>query len=824
MFHRGSLREERLEGLPMTLGARLGFLLAISTLVLSGGAGLLFRHLFLDSIRSVEALQAGHAASMTIQLLDQGIESVARSATGLASVEGARRFVVDRNPSFVIDNITGQTFIESGMDALAYLDSLGGVVYSTGYDRNDQRFTPFPDGLLEGRALPGGRVQGLLLAGGEPWIVATAAITAGDSGGPGSGTLLAGRRVDSGMLSGVSTGGWGAVTIVEGEQAGLSDPVRIPAGPDSPVLFPESPDTARVCVYIEDIRGTPCTVVIDYPRDTMRAGRASADRMVLLVVALGAVFGLATILALDLAVMRRLGALIQKTRRIGESGDPSIRTALGGSDELGRLSQTIDSALDRLNRAGMDIRASRQRFDLFTRFLPGYAFLVDKAGRLVFASEPMRWELLGGQEDWAGLRHSEIWPADVASRLEADDLSLLAGGRPISFEMQAAIPDRGVRSFLVSRFALGADGSGEILLGGIALDITDKLKAERELERAEKRNLAVLEAVPELLLILDRQGVVLGFHPGIGTRLAVPADAVVGTRISDLGMEPEHLESALDAISRSIEGRSVETFEYRIPSGVSAGWFECRMTAFESDSVICTVRDVTSRKRMESEMLRTQKEESISLMAGGIAHDFNNILSAIGGSLDLALLDAGAPEAGDNLRTALEAVDKARMMTRQLLMLAKGGEAGVAARVDLGRIVRETVRIVLSGSAVQWRIEQESDLPQVVAEEGLLVQVVSNIVVNARDAMDGRGTLVTRLWREDGTAGPRVMLEFEDSGPGIDPALLERIFDPYFTTKPRGSGLGLAVTLSIIRRSGGSLEVRSVPGRGAVFTIALPAA
>jgi signal transduction histidine kinase len=824
MFLRESLRKERLEGLPMTLGARLGSLLALSMLVLSGGAGLLFRHLFLENMRSVEVVQAGHAASMTTILLEQAIDGVSRSATDLATLDGAGRFVTDRSPSFVIDNITGQTFLESGIDALAYLDSLGNVVYSTGYDRGAQRFMPFPEGLRVGPAPRGGLISGLLMAGSEPWIVAAAAIPATDSAGPSSGTLLAGRRASGVMLSDAGTGSQGAVSIVAGEETGLSDPVPVTTGAGSPLLFPESPDTAMICVYVDDITGAPCTMVMDFPRDAMRTGRAGADRMVLLVVALGVVFALLSILALNLAFMRRLGALIQKTRRIGETGDSSIRTALGGSDELGRLSQTIDSALDRLHRAGMDIRASRQRFDLFTRFLPGYAFLVDKAGRLVFASEPMRWELLGGSEDWAGLRHSEVWPAEVASRLEADDLSLLAGGRPVSFEMEAAIPDRGVRSFLVSRFSLGVDGSGEVLLGGIALDITDKLKAERELARAEKRNLAVLEAVPELLLILDRQGVVLGFHPGIGTRLAVPADSVVGTRISDLGMEPEHLVTSMDSISRSIEGRSVETFEYRIPSGVSAGWYECRMTAFESDSVICTVRDVTARKRMESEMLRTQKEESISLMAGGIAHDFNNILSAIGGSLDLALLDAGAPEAGENLRTALEAVDKARMMTRQLLMLAKGGEAGVAAKVDLGRIVRETVRIVLSGSAVQWRIEQESDLPQVVAEEGLLVQVVSNIVVNARDAMDGRGTLVTRLWREDGGTAPRVMLEFEDSGPGIDPALLERIFDPYFTTKPRGSGLGLAVTLSIIRRSGGSMEVHSVPGRGAVFTITLPAA
>lgn len=176
------------------------------------------------------------------------------------------------------------------------------------------------------------------------------------------------------------------------------------------------------------------------------------------------------------------------------------------------------------------------------------------------------------------------------------------------------------------------------------------------------------------------------------------------------------------------------------------------------------------------------------------------------------------------MRNASLAVEKATMLTRRLLTLAKGGETGAVSVLDMGRVLRETTRIVLGGSSVEWRLEIDRDLRPVNADEGQMIQVVSNLVVNARDAMAGEGSLIVRAWMEEEQGRSFVKITFEDTGPGIPEELSERLFDPYFTTKPDGTGLGLAVSRSIVRRFGGTLELLRHGAGGAVFVMSIPAA
>ena len=243
-------------------------------------------------------------------------------------------------------------------------------------------------------------------------------------------------------------------------------------------------------------------------------------------------------------------------------------------------------------------------------------------------------------------------------------------------------------------------------------------------------------------------------------------------------------------------------------------------TLEQSRRVVVSVTDITAHRRAEEEQLKVQRLESLGVLAGGIAHDFNNLLTAILGNLSLL-------QAGGNREQVLsetkKAVARARGLTEQLLTFSRGG-APVKKLVDLARLLPETVSFALSGSNVQAAFRIAPDLLQAELDESQFAQVIDNLVINARQAMPGGGRLEVEAANGLAEAGRlSVRISFRDCGVGIPRAHLARIFDPYFSTKQDGKGLGLAVVYSIIRAHGGRIEVESEPGRGAVFTLHLPA-
>jgi PAS domain S-box-containing protein len=242
------------------------------------------------------------------------------------------------------------------------------------------------------------------------------------------------------------------------------------------------------------------------------------------------------------------------------------------------------------------------------------------------------------------------------------------------------------------------------------------------------------------------------------------------------------------------------------------------------------VQDVTRKRHLEDELLRAQKLESLAVLAGGVAHDFNNFLAAVLGNLTLARR-VGAAQADDYLREAEEATLRARDLTRQLLTFARGGEP-VKKPVSLLALADAAARFCLRGSNVTCEVEGDASLPAVDADPGQMEEVFSNLLINAREAMPGGGRVSVVASACEVAAGSPLPLAparyvrvvVRDEGNGIAPADLEHVFDPYFTTKQRGSGLGLATVFSIVRLHRGHVEVRSEPGRGTAFTLWIPAA
>ncbi len=242
--------------------------------------------------------------------------------------------------------------------------------------------------------------------------------------------------------------------------------------------------------------------------------------------------------------------------------------------------------------------------------------------------------------------------------------------------------------------------------------------------------------------------------------------------------------------------------------------------------VVVTTRDVTEQVRLEEQFLQAQKLEAVGRLAGGVAHDFNNLLTVILSCTEL-LQDQAQGQAAEYVGEILLAAERARGLTRQLLAFARKGVVAPGP-VDLTAQVRASERILrrLVGEDVQVKVDLQAPLWPVYCDAGQLDQVLLNLVVNARDAMPGGGTLTITTRDVPGQSGApdQVSLVVKDTGVGLSPEVRQHLFEPFFTTKPsgKGTGLGLATVHGIVQQHGGRLQVESVPGQGAAFEVLLP--
>ena len=241
--------------------------------------------------------------------------------------------------------------------------------------------------------------------------------------------------------------------------------------------------------------------------------------------------------------------------------------------------------------------------------------------------------------------------------------------------------------------------------------------------------------------------------------------------------------------------------------------------------------DITDRKKMEGELNKAQKLESLGVLAGGIGHDFNNLLSGIMGNISLAKLEA---ERGENIMEsmdeALRVASKASALTQQLLVFSKGG-APVKKAASITEVLHDSTAFTLRGSKVKCEFDIAKDLWPVKVDLGQFSQVIHNLVLNALQAMSGGGGMrleATNVHLEQITdipltPGRYVVIKIQDQGEGIPEEYLPKIFDPYFTTKSKGSGLGLSISYTTIKRHEGHIIVESELDAGTTFTIYLPA-
>ncbi|OCC14824.1 sensory box histidine kinase/response regulator [Dissulfuribacter thermophilus] len=303
-------------------------------------------------------------------------------------------------------------------------------------------------------------------------------------------------------------------------------------------------------------------------------------------------------------------------------------------------------------------------------------------------------------------------------------------------------------------------------------------------------------------------------------------------------VHPEDRKRFEDHFQRIQSDLPHEPLEFRIiRKDGEIRWISHNCTRiFDSKGAFLGIRasnlDITDQKHASIELAKIDKLESLGVVAGGIAHDFNNLLTAILGNVSLAKMQ---PNLDTKVYERLEAAEKASLraksLTQQLLTFARGGSP-IKRLSSLKKIILETTDFVLKGSNVACRFEFAEDLWAVEVDPGQFSQVIQNLVMNADQAMPNGGTITIKAQNIEIenkhhkflSIGKYVLISIEDQGVGIPKEHLPKIFDPYFSTKEQGSGLGLAVCFSIIRKHGGYIRVDSELGKGTRFDIYLPAA
>lgn len=343
------------------------------------------------------------------------------------------------------------------------------------------------------------------------------------------------------------------------------------------------------------------------------------------------------------------------------------------------------------------------------------------------------------------------------------------------------------------------------------------------------------ENVVDILFTADDQGRLVYISPQVERYGYSPREVIYHNIFEYI-----HLEDRAIAKHRffetAIEKRG-KPYQFRMMlKDGSCEWMEVKARSHFDEkqrlkSIDGVMRSIGERVELETERTRASRLEALELMAGGIAHDFNNLLTSILGGISLARsLEERAGRASEILGKAENAVVRAGELTRQLLSFARGSKPARQI-TELGELIEESVSLNLLGSNVQSKIEIMPDLWKIYADRGQLVQVFSNLVINAKQAMPGGGSICVNAQNvklgdndvEPLEHGHYVMVTVRDTGEGISTENLNKVFDPYFTTKQDGNGLGLATVFSILRRHGGVATVESQQGLGSEFRVYLPA-
>ncbi|HEB51009.1 MAG TPA: PAS domain S-box protein [Desulfobulbus sp.] len=513
--------------------------------------------------------------------------------------------------------------------------------------------------------------------------------------------------------------------------------------------------------------------------------------------------------------------------------DDCLRLPFSKAELISRINVFI-----RLRQRTLALAEKSEEIRALVRSSEDHIFMLDQESRFIASNNRAQQPGQDGSQDIIGRRLDQVLPSTVAGTLQRAVDEVLSTRKVQTLEYSLAI-DGATRHRHLTLFPVTLAG-GRKRVGGICRDITAQVETEQSRFLLAK----AMDYTAESVIITDRDRKIIFVNAGF--------EKISGySRQEALGRSPAFLRSGRhdaafyrhllatihggriwkgDFVNRRKDGRI-----YVVEATISPVFDE----QGEISHFVSVRRDVTEERRFEKVRQRMQRFEAIGTLAGGIAHDFNNILTPIMGYSELSksLLPADS-QIRDNLEQIVLAANRARELVRQILTFSRQNGAR-RLPLDIRMVVKEALKLIRAALPADIRIEQQIEAGKgyVIADPTEIHQVVMNLCTNARYAMDEiGGTLKVRLVRVDIDsgralsvpglhAGPYLQLTVEDTGCGISPRVLDRIFEPYFTTRgeDRGTGLGLATVHGIVTGMDGVVTVQSEQGQGTIFDVFLPA-
>ncbi len=529
--------------------------------------------------------------------------------------------------------------------------------------------------------------------------------------------------------------------------------------------------------------------------------------------------------------------------------DPIPLDVAAGTKELVLIVEAYNSLQDRLKLATETLRESEERYRILVETLTDAVFKIDTEGNFTYLN-PIFSKMTGWPiKDVVGHPFSAFLAPEYRQSTTDRFRRGLEGDVIPPYEVDFLLPDGGRLSVELNVTTMfGSDGRtiGRI---GVARDVGPRKEADRALRESEERFRSVVEHSHDGIMIVDDAFRFLYVNEQLSTMLGYEPEEIIGHEFGDF----------LDEGSRQLVSRRYQDRQkgHDVPSRYefdivrkdgTRRQVEISSTIITDQSgrarTVAQLLDITDRKRIEQEkhrletqLIQAQKLEAVGLLAGGIAHDFNNLLQVVRGYTELLLVGGeGESDSPHDLQEILKATNRATELTQQLLTFSRKIESKPAL-VNLNQHLQDTTKLLerTLPKMIEIKLILDQELPLIQVDPGQFEQVFLNLAVNARDAMRTGGTLTVRTEQVylnvefckehlEMTPGPYVLLSVSDTGQGIAPEDLRRVFEPFFSTKEvgEGTGLGLAMVYGIIRNHDGYITCVSERGCGSTFKVYLP--